>query len=59
MQHYKIAAKRPSTCSTLDLLEKEPTAPHAVLDMIPQLRADTLALLKQDAEERGIPDDDH
>lgn len=44
---------------SLDLVEKEPTTPQEALNMIPNLRAETLALLKQDAEERGIPNDDH
>ena len=43
----------------LDALEKEPTAPQAVLDMIPSTREETLRFLRLDAEERGIPDDDH
>lgn len=43
----------------LDGLEKEPTAPKAALDMIPTTRAETLRFLTLDAEERGIPNDDH
>jgi len=45
--------------ATLDGLEKEPTTPKSVRDMIPVTRAKAFQFLHDDAKERGIPNDDH
>jgi len=43
----------------LDKMEKEPTMPKAALEKIKETRALSLKFLREDAEERGIPNDDH
>lgn len=44
---------------TLDKLEKEPTFPPAALVKLKDARREALIFLQADAEERGIPNDDH
>ena len=43
----------------LDRIEKEAAHSEAALKQIEVTRAETLRVLRLDAEERGIPNDDH
>ncbi len=43
----------------LDGMEKEPTFPAAAREKLKETRTFALKFLREDAEERGIPNDDH